>query len=243
MIDEASQDNCYQVVFLVDSNPSLWGSSYSAENAANAIRLFALRVLVYFSDYRNGKRSNIRWGYKIFTSRSLSHHVERHDFKEFSISVFEDFENQVSKKLNESFAQNAQDGNTLPMLSKPPAGAKCICCAFTNAVHDFQWDGPDMSSPVRTTRGNVNSLCSSKKKRNVMFLLSGCPRDDASIQDFGGEISPALTSLESLKNVLMPSVLYKEFKERQICLQWVNIGNVQPEEVSLCMNCFCSCFV
>ena len=225
MIGEDSQDNCYQVVFLVDSNPSFWGSNYSAENVADAIRLFVLRVLIYFSE---GKRSNIRWGYKIFTSRSLSHHVERHDFKEFSISVFEEFENQVSKKLIESFAQNALDENALPMLTTPPAGAKCICCALTNAVHDFQWDGPDISSPVRTSRGNVNS-CSSRKKRNVMFVLSGCPRDDASFQNFGGEISSAL--LESLKNVLMPSVLYKEFKEHQICLHWVNIGNIQPEEV------------
>lgn len=241
MTDEASEDDCRQVVFLIDSNPSFWGSSYSAVDAANAIRLCVLKVLTHFSDYGKGKRSNLRWGYKLFSSRSLSHHFERHEFKEFSFDVFEEFEKQVSKKLNESFAQqlqrsdferNAQEGDEFARLTKPPAGAKCISCAFTNAVHDFQWDRPDISSPVRTTRGNANLLHSNRTMTwNVMFLLSGCPYDDASIQDFCGESSLSLTTVETLKNILMSSVLYKEFKERHICLQWVNIGITQPEKV------------
>ena len=234
MTDEVSEETYWQIVFLIDSNPLFWGSSHSAVDAANAVRLCVLKVLTYFCDFGRGKRLNLRWGYKFFSSRSLSHHFERHEFKELSVNVFEEFENQVWKKLNESFTQqfqesvleqSAQGVDEFPRLAKQPAGAKCISCAFTNAVHDFQWDRPDISSPVKRTRGNRTKI------RNVMFLLSGCPFDDASISDFRGEISSSLTSLESLKNVLMPSVLYKEFKERHICLQWVNIGNVQLDKV------------
>lgn len=238
MSDEASRETCRQIVFLIDLNPSFWGSNYCAKDTANAIRLCVLRVLTYFSDYGSGKRSNLRWGYKFFNSRSLSHQFERHEFKEFSVDVFEEFENQVSKRLNESFAQvnvltqNELDGEECSTFSKPPAGAKCISCAFTNTVHDFQWERPDISSPVRRTRGNENSLHGNgTKTRNVMILLSGCPCDDGSISDFTGEKSSSLTTLDGVKNILMPSVLYNEFKERRICLQWVNIGNVQHEKV------------
>ena len=242
MTDKACQDRCRQIVFLIDSNPSFWRSSFSAEDASNAIRLCVLKVLTYFSNYGIGKRSNLQWGYKFFSSRSLLHQFERHEFKEFSVNVFEEFENLVSKKLNESFAQhlqgsvfaqNTQDGDEFPRITKPPAGSKCISCAFTNTVHDFQWDGPDISSPVRRTLGDVNSLHGNvrTKKQNVLFLLSGCPCDDTSVSHFTGEIPSSLTTLESLKNILMPSLLYKEFKERHICLQWVNIGNHQCEKV------------
>lgn len=242
MSDEASHESCQQIVFLIDSNPSFWGSNYSAEDAAKAIRLCVLRVLTYFSDYARGKRSNLRWGYKFFDSRSLSHQFERHEFKEFLVNVFEEFEDQVLKRLNESFAQQAnafeqkeQDGGELTSFSKPPAGARCISCAFTNAVHDFQWERPDISSPVRRTRGNNNSLYHDNrtKTRNVMFLLSGCPCNDESISEFTGENSSSFETLEGLKSIVMPSVLYKEFKERRICLQWVNTGNCQQEKVSL----------
>lgn len=231
MTDESSPSNCYQVVFLVDSNPSLWATR-SPEEAVNTVLLWVLKVLAYFNDHGKGKRSNLRWGYKFFSSRSFSSHVERHDLKEFSLAVFEEFEKHLSKKLDESFAQQTQsvlgqqDGEAVA-LAKPPAGAKCISCAFTNVVHDFQWNGAGISSPVRTTRGNAN-LLSNRNTRNVLFLLTGCPCDDSSVEDFGGGIASALTSAESFKNFVMPSVLYREFKELHICLHWVNI-NVPPD--------------
>lgn len=243
MSDESSQDICRQIVFLIDCNPSFWGSNCCAEDSANAIRLCVLRVLTYFNDNGRGKRSNLRWGYKFFNSRSLSHQFERHEFKDFSVKVFEEFENEVSKRLNESFAQQLQvntlerneqdpDGEEISTFSKPPAGAKCISCGFTNAVHDFQWERPDISSPVRTTRGN-NKLGhgNRSKTRNVMFLLSACPCDDDSIADFTGETSSSLRTFDGVKNVLMPSVLYKEFKQRHISLHWINTGNARQEEV------------
>ncbi|XP_068692520.1 treslin-like [Montipora foliosa] len=230
MAGKSTQDNCFQLVFLIDSNPAFWGPNYSAVDASNAIVLWVMRVLNYFNDYDKRKRSNLRWGYHFFTSRSLSHHVERRDFSEFSMGVFEEFEKHASKKFSDSFPQShaTSDLEETVAFTKPPAGAKSISCAFTNAMHDFQWDGPDTNSPVRRTQHNVIN----RKTRNVLFLLSGCPCDDASIRDFRGEGLGALTSLESLRNILMPSVLYNEFKEHDICLQWVNIGDIPSEKNS-----------
>lgn len=251
MSDESSQDVCRQIVFLIDCNPSYWGSDYCAEDAANAIRLCVLRVLTYFNDNGKGTRSNLRWGYKFFNSRSLSHQFERHEFKDFTVEVFEEFESQASKRLNESFAQQLQvntleqteqdpDGKEISTFSKPPAGAKCISCAFTNAVHDFQWERADISSPVRRTRGN-NLLGNRSKTGNVMFLLSACPCDDDSISGFIGESSSSPRTFDVVKNILMPSVLYKEFKQRHISLHWVNTGKAQQEEVRF--KCTFVCFI
>lgn len=242
MLDESSQEICRQIVFLIDCNPSFWGPNNCAEGTANAIRLCVLRVLTYFNDNGRGKRSNLRWGYKFFNSRSLSHHFERHEFKDFTVEVFEEFENQVSKKLNEAVAQHSQvnrleqdeqNEEEASTFNKPPAGAKCISCAFTNAVHDFQWERPDISSPVRRTRGNNNLFGhgNRSKTHNVMFLLSACPCDDDSISDFTGETLSSLRTFDGVKNVLMPLVLHKEFKQRHICLHWINTRNAQQEKV------------
>lgn len=242
MVDEAPQNICRQVVFLIDSNPSFWGSNCSFEDTSNAIRLCVLKILTYFSNNGRGKRSNLRWGYKFFNSRTLSHQFERHEFKDFSVEVFEDFETEVSKKLNESFAQvsntleqHEPDGEKDSSFGKPPAGAKCISCALTNAVHDFQWERPDISSPVRSTRGNNNLLHGNRSSntRNVMFLLSGCPCNEESISNFTGETSSSLRTFDSVKNILMPPMLFKEFKQRQIYLHWVNVGNDQQEVIIL----------
>ena len=242
MVDEAPQDICRQIVFLIDCNPSLWGSNCSVEDSSNAIRLCVLKILTYFSNINvRGKRSNLRWGYKLFNSKTLSHQFERHEFKDFSVEVFEEFETEVLKKLNESLAQvsntleqNEPDGEKGCSFVKPTAGAKCISCALTNVVHDFQWERPDISSPVRSTRGNNNLLHGNRSSttRNVMFLLSGCPCDDESISNFTGETSSSLRTFDSVRNILMPSMLFKEFKERHICLHWVNIGNAQQEVIN-----------
>lgn len=243
MTRKVFQDDCDQIVFLIDSNPSFWGSNFSSVEAANAIRLCVLKVLTYFADYGKRKRSSLRWGYKFFSSRSLLHQFERHEFKEFTVTVFEEFETLVCKKLTESFAHdlqgslvehNSQDGDESTRRKKAPAAAKCISCAFTNTVHDFQWEKPDLSSPIRRTReNNAESLhgnCRSKTQ-NVMFLLSGCPSDEFAISYFTGETSSSLATLESLNNILMPPVLNKEFKDRHITLQWINTGNNQYEKV------------
>ena len=243
MSDKSSRESFHQIVFLIDSNPSFWGSNYSAEHAAKAIRLCVLRLLTYFSDYRKEKRSSVRWGYKIFNSKSLSHQFERHDFKEFLVNAFEEFEDHVSKRLQESFTQQwqvneleprEQDDEETTAFSKSPSGARCVSFAFKNAVHDFQWERPDISSPIRRTRGNNNSLFyhnNITNTHNVIFLLSGCPHDDDSISEFTGENLSGLGTFERFKSILMPSALYKEFKERRICLHWVNMGNFQQEEV------------
>ena len=246
MVDEAPQNFCRQVVFLIDSNPSFWRSNCSFEDTSNAIRLCVLKILTYFSNNSKGKRSNLRWGYKFFNSRTLSHQFERHEFKDFSVEVFEEFETEVSKKLNESFAQvnntleqHEPDGEKASSFGKPPAGAKCISCALTNVVHDFQWERPDISSPVRSTRGNNNLLHGNRSSntRNVMFLLSGCPCSDESISNLTGEPSASLKTFDGVKNILMPSMLFKEFKQRQICLHWVTVGNAQQEVIIILTIC------
>ena len=246
MVDEAPQNFCRQVVFLIDSNPSFWRSNCSFEDTSNAIRLCVLKILTYFSNNSKGKRSNLRWGYKFFNSRTLSHQFERHEFKDFSVEVFEEFETEVSKKLNESFAQvnntleqHEPDGEKASSFGKPPAGAKCISCALTNVVHDFQWERPDISSPVRSTRGNNNLLHGNRSSntRNVMFLLSGCPCSDESISNLTGEPSASRKTFDGVKNILMPSMLFKEFKQRQICLHWVTVGNAQQEVIIILTIC------
>ena len=231
----------FQIVFLVDSNPSFWGHKSKAEYARSTIRLCVLKLLNYFSNLVKWKQTTLRWGYKFFVSNSLSHHFERHEFKEFSINAFEEFENLVLKKLDESFRRHGEheqnknhvhenidrDNDEVSSSKNPPVGAKCVSCALTNTVHDFQWIKPDVSSPVKIkSRGNlVSGDDNSEGTRNIVFLLSFCPCDDVSISSFIGENA---VTLDSFNNLIMPAVLFKEFKERcNIRLFWVNIGSLQ----------------
>lgn len=221
MASKTTQDIDFQVIFLIDLNPASWRPRYSAKDATSAVVLWALKVLSYFNDYGKRKLSTLRWGYQFFSSRTLSHHIERRDFKEFTTDFFEEFENEVSKKFNDCFSQN----HTIDRgeaCTKLPAGAKNISCAFANATHDFQWDGPDTSSPLSSRKTQRNVI--SRKTRNIVFLLSDCPWHDASIEEFTGESLSALMSLEGLKNILIPSVLHEELKKHEICLQWVSTG-------------------
>lgn len=224
MASKTTQDFDFQVLFLIDLNPSFWRPRYSAKDATSAVVLCALKVLSYFNDYGRRQLSTLRWGYQFFSSKTLSHHIERREFKEFATVVFEEFENDVSKMFNDCFSQNHTTDRG-EACTKPPAGAKNISCAFANATHDFQWDGPDTSSPLTSRQTPRNII--NRKIRNIVFLLSDCPCDDASIEEFTGESLSALISLEGLKNILIPSVLHKELKKHDICLQWVSTGDVQ----------------
>jgi len=215
MASKTTQDIDFQVIFLIDLNPASWRPRYSAKDASSAVVLWALKVLTYFNDYGKRKLSTLRWGYQFFSSRTLSHHIEGRDFKEFTTVVFEEFGNYVSKKFNDCFSQN-HTIDRREACTKLPAGAKNISCAFANATHDFQWDGPDTSSPLSSRQTQRNII--SRKIRNIVFLLSDCPNHDASIEE------SALISQEGLKNILIPSVLHEELKRHDICLQWVSTG-------------------
>ena len=215
MASKTTQDIDFQVIFLIDLNPASWRPRYSAKDASSAVVLWALKVLTYFNDYGKRKLSTLRWGYQFFSSRTLSHHIEGRDFKEFTTVVFEEFGNYVSKKFNDCFSQN-HTIDRREACTKLPAGAKNISCAFANATHDFQWDEPDTSSPLSSRQTQRNII--SRKIRNIVFLLSDCPNHDASIEE------SALISQEGLKNILIPSVLHEELKRHDICLQWVSTG-------------------
>lgn len=242
-----------QCAFLIDVNAENLLSEIKPLELSNAIRLCVLRILTYFNDQIGKEASNLRWGYKFYNSRVITHVYERHEFKESKVEYFEEFEQEICKRLDESFNKeinfqsslNVQDGESMQESSgKKPSPAKCLSCALTDLVHDFEWERPEITSPFKRSRRysqteDVNNNCCS----NFVFLFTWCPYSKNLMASF---CNRSIKSCDNFRNVVLPTALYQKFRGNcKISLLWVDTGlwwwgrNQNPLEVSLDkLNCY-----
>ena len=228
MLDKTSEKSLLQVVFLIDVNSSLWIEESQAKDVSSAVRLCILKILRYFGDHLCERLSDLKWGFKFFSSKSLLRDYRRHEFEDFKVSTFEAFEQQVSRKFEEEFEKAKEpqqqpaeelDGDEIPAASKP-SPAKCLTCSLTELVHDFQWDKLDICSPVKRSRQGSQS--EQQNTRNIVFLLSNCPCSEEAMKIF---TEVTVKTPDSLRSTLLPAALEQQFKDtHRISLFWVDTG-------------------
>lgn len=227
-----------QIVFLIDVNENHTNSDrndFASSKIVNTICLSALRLLLYFASTNEGllsgrssnnkcKQSSLKWGFKFYNS---SHHHSRiggHVLRDFKLRYFEEFENEIERKFEETQNEKRTEKKHVP--------SDCLRKALMEVIYDFQWEKPDITSPVkptrksRTSRGLKPALSEDVKnsERNLVFLFSKFPQNQSVLRQFAGKkVIDADVCLDSF----MPQSLRNEFYGLyQLRLFWIDCYNI-----------------
>ena len=165
----------YQVVFLVDVSIGVRfsGDDANFECLLNKTRLSALKILTFLEDTLpvTHKSTNLKWGFKFFNFCTFNTNIERYEFKDFSIRTFEQFESLLE---NKSVAERAKV--RADRQGDPSCTINVLSSALKEIVTDYQWDFPDITSPVRPARCRKVRTSDEPKQYNYVFILGPCPQ-------------------------------------------------------------------
>lgn len=206
-----------QIVFLIDTNVE----ECFTENCgflSNCISLSCLRLLHTLSanvEKRGLAKSTklhhspIKWSYKFFSSKSYGSKIEPHRLYDFKLKYFEEFENEIQRRFeNNSTSVNASKA------SKP---CDMLHLALMQLLADFQWENPDITSPVkgRRPKKEVNS-----HHKNLALIFTKCPKNSMQMKQFCGKQVP---DTEVFIDSLLPGNLLDQFHSMtKINLHWID---------------------
>ncbi|XP_041853547.1 treslin [Melanotaenia boesemani] len=212
----------HNLVFVIDIDNENYESGDRLDVRNQCIKRGILQILLYFG-YKYGFEK-VRWGYKFFqskTGRNASFISRVSDFKELRHKTFEDFEQEFEAKDTMCPSHQKQQYNRSVSVQN----------ALKEALLDFQWDRPDITSPTKVSlrprklsRGGKASLSQedyiSTNGRNFVFIVSQCPLsrtqlvDYLSLKDDGlpTDVTEYIIS-KSLKDMLF---------QRQVVLHWID---------------------
>lgn len=219
-----------QVVFLIDVfSQTLHENESDYTCRIKRISLPCFRLLSHFASIckeriKNSKRktaaSGLRWGYKFYNSRSLSTKVETYSWRDFKIRHFEDFEGALSGRfeniLTSSRLKKSASSNNSP--------AVCLNRALTELLYDFQWEKPDITSPVKVTRSHSRLENSVQQTRNFVLLLSECPHNVEELETFCQQKNS--DSEFWISSIIPPALFLKFHQTSKLTIHWVDTSNI-----------------
>lgn len=194
-----------QVVLLYDVNclQTSCASVHDYNGHVAAFKLACLRLLTEFGAQTENE-SDIRWAAKYYDSAVFKPGKTNNSFWDFNRRTYDNFDSELSKKLQKS--TNIDDAARSSRLGH----SECFILnkAIQEALKDYNWDLPDISSPVRSRKSRL-ALNGSKPEKtsdvfNAIVVFCKLPQTVEAARKF-------LASSASASN---PQAFAKEFIEK-----------------------------
>ncbi|XP_078097433.1 treslin [Mustelus asterias] len=199
----------HNIAFLVDT----------AASEAGLLRQAALRVLLHSA--RGSGFHNVRWAFKLFDSAAAAARPRArggsrgHGFQELRLQQLEELEEALSRELE---AARREPG------SAAPTAAAATQTALIEALSDYEWDRPDITSPAKCRRGSA-AEAPQPRPRSSLFLFAPCPHSRAHLLGFLQ--LPASHSGQQLAERIIPAPVRALLSSHCIALHWVDIQPLQ----------------
>lgn len=196
-----------------------------SECGTHPVRLSLLQLLCYLRQNEEKSSDNFQWGYKLFNSEGPElQAMEKQPFSRFDLQSFQLFEEKLiakSSRINASIRANQNNQKTDP---DPKRIKNVLKQALSQVCTDFNWNIPDVSSPVslmrrrRCSPGLKNLIKKqenfSKSSYNYVFVIS--PLENYSLKN--------LKKIETnIFQILTPKTLYNMLtRDSNIELFWLD---------------------
>ena len=243
----SAKNDSYRIVFLVDVECLLKcsGCCHTRRKCQEAHQRLVglttrsiLLLLTYYSGRTLDQTKHLQWSYKLYNTESRK---GCQNFKDFDLKSFEYLENDLRSVISAHRCQSV-DGET----TRGPGGIeeeaeeapRCkLRRGLTEILHDFQWDRPDIMSPVkrrhslrrRTSLGGPLGEDCGPRQLNLVFLFSGCPRTLGDALSF----ADCTDNGWLLLHAFLPKQVYQKFRQGlNISLFWVDVeATPNPSQV------------
>ncbi|XP_014327371.1 treslin isoform X1 [Xiphophorus maculatus] len=231
----------HNLVFAIDVDYEDHASDHPLEVRNNFVRRGVLYILLHFG-YKYGFEK-VRWGYTFFQAkagRNASVIPRGSDFKELRHKTFEDFEQELEARFD------VKDKACPSQQKQQSSKSVSVQNALRETLLDFQWDRPDITSPTKLSlrprkssrvtgkAGVSQELDYSSSGRNMVFVVSRCPRSRAHLLDYlsakDGDLPADVT------DYILPKSLNDMVAQQQVVLHWID---TRPHvEVMSCEDSF-----
>ncbi|XP_064103582.1 uncharacterized protein LOC135213550 [Macrobrachium nipponense] len=229
-----------QAVFLFDVNSFCDKCESESELEQNVakLKLGSLKLLTEFGAQTEKGIEGVRWSAKYYHSANYKPNTSRKSFVDFTRTSFEEFENAIADCFCDAF-----DNDTQPRMFSPNS-SKSHCFILKKALQeivlDYNWDGPDISSPVKKTTGRRSKTKNGILPENVgpyntVVVFTNVPLTLASVREFifgsrtvadgppkRPEISDA--AAEDYLGSILDQATLKSFQEDKIHLSFVAVN-------------------
>lgn len=221
-----------QAVLLFDLNSfsDTCKSESDLEQNVAQLRLSCLKLLTKFGA-QTEKGTEVRWSCKFYDSNYYKPDTSRKNFLDFTKKTFDEFENDVTERYCKVFDRQQSGGDSNPSdICKPHSYILKKC--LQEVLLDYNWDRPDITSPVKPTRRSVKSgrniISEDNGPYNTVIIFTKVPYNIVVIEDFCGcerqnTNTSKVTAEDFLKSILDHSMVKSFQEEKHISLNFVNV--------------------